>query len=88
LKEIKIDNFTELSYESLKIKRNLIINSFNGGDQTIKILYDENTKIINFTEYKDWRCEKPSNQKQYKLIDDDLYIFNEDIEKFVKIKPY
>jgi hypothetical protein len=93
LKEIEIDNFTELSYESLKIKRNLTINS-NSGTQTIKILYDKNTKIINYTKYHSFFCrdgtrgETPINQKQYKLIDDDLYIYNEDMEKFVKIEPY
>jgi len=82
LKALNIDNFTELSYNSWKIKRNLIINTFH---YFIEILYDDNTKIINFNKYIEFNDDIPI-KKIYKLIDDDLYIKN--MKQFVKIGPY
>lgn len=85
LKELYIDNFTELSYNTIKMKRNLIINSFDGHNNIIKLLYDENTKIINYNKYSEDE-RKTEFEKIYKLIDDDLYIKN--MKHFVKIDPY
>ena len=85
LKELHIDNFTELSYNTIKMKRNLTINSFDGHNQIIELLYDDNTKIINYKKY-DENNYSSFIEKIYKLIDDDLYIKN--MKQFVKIDPY